>query len=491
MPRFERWGVRTLLWMLEYRHGGASGASVLANGRHRARRAGAAHGREFPILAPVVCSPPADGGEARPLLASLGPGRDGSSRRPFGRDDPHPVDPLPPERFTAVLREDTTVRCQVVVIGSGAGGAVVAAELAERGVDVVILGAGSRVTADQLGRDAGQVLREQYLDGATTLAFGRPSIPLPLGRTVGGTTTINSATCFRTPEGVLDRWHADGVSIDRAHLQACFERVEERINVMPVPDHLLGGSSAVVRRGAEALGLEHGPLHRNIRGCEQSAMCAFGCPKNAKQSTNITYIPWALEAGARLYTQARAHRLLSRDGRASGVVARTVSGHQLTVHADVVVSACGAVSGVPFLRGVGVSSPHLGRHLTIHPGTKIVAQMPEAVNGWADTPQGYGLPGFQDDGLMFEGAFVPPEYTAIALPFVGRAFTEVMEAYPHLAMFGFMVADQGTGRVWTLPGGRHFITYSLHRDDQRRVQRGRRSWRNSSSLQGLSASFCR
>ena len=118
--------------------------------------------------------------------------------------------------------------------------------------------------------------------------------------------------------------------------------------------------------------------------------------------------------------------------------------------------------------GVGVSSPHLGRHLTIHPGTKIVAQMPEAVNGWADTL----VRARQDDGLMFEGAFVPPEYTAIALPFVGRALTEVMEAYPHLAMFGFMVADQGTGRVWTLPGGRHFITYSLHRDDQRRVQRG-------------------
>ena len=472
MPRFERWGVRTLLWMLE-----------LGTGVLRGRRFSRMEATQRDVLVQRMAESSRSWLRlfARLLLTVVKPAH--FSRRsvqvamghPVDRLDattPHPADPLPPERFTDVLREDTTVRCQVVVIGSGAGGAVVAAELAERGVDVVILEAGSRVTADQLGRDAGQVLREQYLDGATTLAFGRPSIPLPLGRTVGGTTTINSATCFRTPEGVLDRWHAEGVHIDRAHLQACFERVEQRINVMPVPDHLLGGSSAVVRRGAEALGLEHGPLHRNIRGCEQSAVCAFGCPKNAKQSTNITYIPWALEAGARLYTQARAHRLLSRDGRASGVVARTVSGHQLTVHADVVVSACGAISGVPFLRGVGVSSPHLGRHLTIHPGTKIVAQMPEAVNGWADTPQGYGLSGFQDDGLMFEGAFVPPEYTAIALPFVGRAFTEVMEAYPHLAMFGFMVADQGTGRVWTLPGGRHFITYSLHRDDQRRVQRG-------------------
>jgi len=98
--------------------------------------------------------------------------------------------------------------------------------------------------------------------------------------------------------------------------------------------------------------------------------------------------------------------------------------------------------------------------------------MPDAVNGWADTPQGYGLPGFQSEGLMFEGAFVPPEYTAIALPFVGRAFTEVMEAYPHLAMFGFMVADDPVGRVWTTPRGRPFITYRLSRRDRGRVQRG-------------------
>lgn len=154
------------------------------------------------------------------------------------------------------------------------------------------------------------------------------------------------------------------------------------------------------------------------------------------------------------------------------MVGRSESGHSLTVHADTVVSACGAITGVSFLHQVGVRSRHLGRHLTIHPGVKIVAQMPEVVNGWADTPQGYGLPGFFDEGLMFEGAFVPPEYTAIALPFVGRAFTEVMEAYPHLAMFGFMVADQPVGRIHVLPGGKTFIRYFLHKEDQHRVKRG-------------------
>ena len=228
---------------------------------------------------------------------------------------------LHPERVSVGLEKDLDVRCQVAVIGSGAGGAVVACELAERGIDVVLIEAGLPADVAQMGRNPGHVLRTMYQDGATTLAYGRPSIPVPLGKTVGGTTTINSATCFRTPESVLERWGQEGLVLDRAHLSACFDRVERRIQVQPVPDHLLGGSSRVIARGAEALGLEHGPLSRNIDGCQQSASCAFGCPRNAKQSTNITYVPWALEAGARLYAGVRATEILRKNGRASGVLA--------------------------------------------------------------------------------------------------------------------------------------------------------------------------
>jgi choline dehydrogenase-like flavoprotein len=379
---------------------------------------------------------------------------------------------VPRERVFDGLERDTEVRCQVAVIGSGAGGGVIAAELAERGIDVVIIEAGRWFEHDELGRDPTDVLRKVYEDGGTTLAWGRPSIPIPLGKSVGGSTTINSGTCFRTPDPVLDRWAKNGLHIDRGHLDACYSKVEERINVQSVPEELLGGSSRVVARGAEAMGLEHGPLSRNIRGCKQSGVCAFGCPRNAKQSTNITYVPWALEAGARLFTGVRATELLRSGGRAAGVHGRDQNGRRLTVRADVVVSSCGTITGVPLLRKMGIRSSHLGRNLTIHPCAKIVAQMPEVVNGWEDTPQGYGLSGFQGEGLMFEGAFVPPEYTSIAMPFVGRAFTDVMEAYPHLAMFGFMVADQPSGRVFTGPHGRPLIRYMLHKKDQALIRRG-------------------
>jgi len=472
MPRFERMGVRCLFVAFEF-------LSVV-RGRGRFTRMQSAD-RDAWVIQLSESHVPAIRLFARLLLTVVKPAHfahrtvQAQIGYPAGHlDDVEPVKQvkLPPERVSIGLDSDAETRCQVVVIGSGAGGAVVACELAERGIDVVLIEAGYPADVGEMGRDPGHVLRTLYQDGATTLAYGRPSIPVPLGRSVGGTTTINSGTCFRTPDSVLDRWAGEGLVLDRGQLSACFDRVESRINVQPVPEQLLGGSSVVVARGAAAMGLEHGPLSRNIDGCQQSGACPFGCPRNAKQSTNITYVPWALEAGAHLYAGVRATSLLRKNGRVAGVVARSESGHTLTVHSDVVISACGSITGVSFLHQIGMRSPHLGRHLTIHPGVKIVAQMPEVVNGWADTPQGYGLPGFFDEGLMFEGAFVPPEYTAIAMPFVGRALTEVMEAYPHLAMFGFMLADEPVGRVHVLPGGKHFIRYMLHQRDQARVKRG-------------------
>jgi choline dehydrogenase-like flavoprotein len=380
---------------------------------------------------------------------------------------------LPPEQVVTQLTSDTEVRVQVVVIGSGAGGAVVAAELAERGIDVAIVEAGRHFSPSELGRDPLWSLRETYLQGGATVALGRPAIPIPLGQTVGGTTTVNSGTCFRTPDRVLDKWDALGVGVDRGALDAAFARVEERINVRPVPPELLGGSSHVIARGAEALGLKHGPLKRNIGDCRMSGVCAFGCPRGAKQSMNVTYVPRALEHGATLYTGFRAERVLNKDGRAAGVIARPRDGGpSLTINADIVISACGSIGGVPFLARNGVGSKHLGRHLSIHPCGKIAAIMPDAVNGWRDTPQGYGIYELFDQGIMFEGAFVPPELGSIAIPFVGRRFTEVMEQYRNLAMFGLLVADEPNGRVYSGPGGRPIISYWMSKPDLERMREG-------------------
>jgi len=380
---------------------------------------------------------------------------------------------LPPERLFIGLEADKEVRCQVAIIGSGAGGALAATELAERGVDVVLIEEGKIFQRGTGKYEVAANLQRWYREGGATVSFGRPAIPIPLGMTVGGSTTINSGTCFRSPRSVLDGWERLGLPASREEIDPLYKRVEERLSVQLTPPELIGGSSHVVARGAEKLGIAHGPLHRNVKGCKMSAVCVFGCPTGAKQGMDVSAVPSALAHGATLYAGIRAQRILVEGGRAAGVVAiDRVTGAKLTVRADAVISACGTISGVPFLRASGLRSRHLGRKLTIHPATKIVALMPEEVNGWLDTPQGYGIHGLQDEGIMYEGAFVPPSYAAIAFPFAGRAFTTVMEQYPRLAMFGMMVQDEGSGRVYSGLNGRPITTYSMAKSDMEKTRRG-------------------
>ena len=209
------------------------------------------------------------------------------------------------------------MRADVCVIGSGAGGAVAAAELAEGGLRVVLLEEGpARGVADATGRPR-DTLPRLYRDGGQVATIGRPPLMLPLGRGTGGTTFVNSGTCFRTPPPVLERWRTehgiDGLT------DALFERVETALGVAEVTPELAGRNAATIRRGAERLGWSGGYLRRNARGCRGSGVCAFGCPTGAKQHAGEVYLPRALEAGAELVTGARAERILVEDGRARGV----------------------------------------------------------------------------------------------------------------------------------------------------------------------------
>ncbi len=262
-----------------------------------------------------------------------------------------------------------------------------------------------------------------------------------------------------------------GLSLDT--LSQHYDAVEKRLSVKPVGAHLLGGSSHVIAQGAEKLGLKHGPLHRNIDGCMRSAQCAFGCPKEAKQSMHLTYLPDALSHGAVIYDQTKALRVTFDGSRATGVeVKQKGSAHTLHIRADIVVSACGTIRGVPLLKQSGIENPHLGRHLSIHPASKITALMPDAIEGWNDTPQGYGIFDLLDEGILFEGAYVPPEYGVVSLPFVGQSLGEVMTNYDRLAIFGLFVADGANGSVLTLPNGRPLVSYWLSKHDAEKFRKG-------------------
>jgi choline dehydrogenase-like flavoprotein len=313
------------------------------------------------------------------------------------------------------------------------------------------------------------MLARLYRDGGQTVTLGNPPIGLPLGRGVGGTTLVNSGTCFRTPAGVLGRWQREfGLELDEASLGPCFERVERALSVSEVTPELAGNNAAVARRGAEGLGWSHGYLRRNAKGCVGSGVCAFGCPTSAKQHTGITYIPRAQAAGARIFTGTNVKRVLVRRGRAQGVEAAG-----LEVRASTVVIAAGAIHSPLLLArsGLAAGSGQLGRNLTIHPATAAFALMDEVVDMARGVPQSFYIDEFASDGIMLEGVAGPPSYAAIALPLTGNRHAEAMSRYRHLAQFGLMVSDRPRGRIHAL-AGRPVIRYDLDRADLERFRIG-------------------
>jgi choline dehydrogenase-like flavoprotein len=380
------------------------------------------------------------------------------------------------ERVHADPGGDLAVDCDVVVIGTGAGGAVVGRELAEAGLAVVFVEEGRYYDRSQFTGRAFQMQQRLYRRGGSTFSVGNTAIPIPLGQSVGGTTTVNSGTCFRTPERVLARWADELGLTDLApdKMGGYFERVESVLGVEPARRELLGGNGRVIARGCRALGFtRHGPLRRNAPACDGQGVCCFGCPTDAKRSTNVSYIPLALRAGAELFTGARVTRIIVDGGRARGVVAHTEDGHTLTIRGRAVVVACGAIM-TPLLldqQNLGARSGQLGKNLSIHPAAGALAEFDEQIMPWNGIPQGYSIEELHEEGILYEGASVPLEMTMSMTQMIGPELIRLAESYDHVASFGFMVEDSSRGAVRNVLG-QPMIQYWLTDKDVSHIKRG-------------------
>ncbi len=368
---------------------------------------------------------------------------------------------------------EDALECDAVVVGTGAGGAVVGRELVDQGHAVVFLEEGDLHTRDSFD---GSVIRahQRFYRGA--FSVGNVVMPVFMGRLVGGSTAINGGTCFRTPPWILDRWCEDLDSEDFAAgaMAPYFERVERILQVGPARLETVGPIAGVMERGCEALGWSHHAIQRNAPDCDGSGFCDFGCRQGARRSTQIAYVPPALERGGVLFTGARAQSVVVEGGRAVGVDAVSKRGRRVRIRARAVILAGGAVPTPVFLleQGLANRSGQVGRNLTLHPSGGFAAEFEQPIDGHRHVPQGYACDEFVREGILLMAAQAPANVAPLLFPFTGRRFMSAVDRIDRIASFGLLIRDSAAnGRVRRGVGGVPWITYNIGPDDVTRMHR--------------------
>jgi len=364
------------------------------------------------------------------------------------------------------------------VIGSGGGGAVVAAELAESGLDVVLLEQGAYHTKRDFDQNEGTMLPRLFEDAAQRLTEDG-AVTILQGRGVGGSTVHNLGYCFRAPQPILELWADEHGVRELGSLTASFERVEQGLHVTQILPEEVNPHNRAIQRGSELLGY-HGLVARHNRvGCVRAGFCILGCSYDAKKSMLVTYIPRADRAGARVLADAKVERVEVRRGikrvRATIGDERGRPAGELDVEAAVVVCCAGAIATPVILQASGLGGDAVGRNLHLHPNLIASGIFPKPIHAYYGIPQSYYIDEFIDlerdpkRGYLLMPIAGYPVLTAASLPGFGRELFSILRDYPRIGGLLALLHDQSSGRVERGSDGRPRITYTLEDADRRQL----------------------
>ena len=385
----------------------------------------------------------------------------------------------------STLSQDRSFEADIAIVGTGAGGGTAAEILSGAGLSVVMIEEGPLATSSDFHMRESEAYPQLYQESASRKTKDK-AINILQGRCVGGGTTVNWTSSFRTPEATLDYWRSafglEGFGV--ADLAPWFERMERRVNVTPwtvAPNE----NNDALRRGAQALGFGFGTIRRNVKSCWNIGYCGMGCPTNAKQSMLVTTIPAALARGATLLTRTRAwkfERANGRDGQISaleciGLDARgtDATSRRITVRAKTFIAAGGAIGTPALLLRSEVPDPHslVGKRTFLHPTIVSAALMPGRIDGFAGAPQTIYSDHFLDVapggpiGYKLEAPPIHPVLAAITLPGQGDAHARWMRELAHMQVViallrdGFH-ADSPGGSVALRDDGTPLLDYPLN-----------------------------
>ena len=344
-------------------------------------------------------------------------------------------------------RDGETIDGDACVVGSGAGGAVVAAALAAAGRHVVVLERGMLRTEMQFDARELPAYASLFLDRGIASTEDR-AIAVLAGSAVGGGTVVNWNTSLRLSPAVRDEWRAAGVD----DLDRHYDAVESRLDV-DADESERNGPNLMLERGLRRLGWSCATIRRNVKGCGDCGACTLGCRRGAKQSTLRTYLVDACAAGAEIVPETEARRIEVQSGRAAAVVARVAGGGQLRIRAPLVALAGGAILSPALLLRSGIAPAQAGRHLHLHPVAVTNGDYPEDLGGhWSGVPQSVLSEEFADleagYGFRLEIPAAYPGILAASTPWWGSAdHLERAARFRHLAAVIAIVRDREEGRV--------------------------------------------
>jgi len=378
-------------------------------------------------------------------------------------------------------------RADVCVIGSGGGGAVAAAELAEAGLSVVVLEQGHHWTSRDFTQREEEMLPRLFEEAGQRQTVDGGVLVLQ-GRNVGGSSVHNLCYAFRTPPEILALWRDEhGLpELSEAALAPSFARVERRLKVKQILEHEVNEANRLVRQGCQALGYSGFVTRHNRENCVLSGYCILGCSYDAKQSMLVTYVPSADAAGARIWSNARAERIELEGGRPRRVWGHAVDGAgrphgTVEVETRAVVLAAGAIASPDLLlrSGIANSSGQVGRNLHLHPSVMAAGVFEQEIHPYRGIPQSYYVDEFIDlardphRGVILMPITGFPILTSVNLPGFGREHYQRMRAFSRTVGLLALLHDRSAGSV--SPGAslsKPEIRYALDEDDGRQLAEG-------------------
>lgn len=371
-----------------------------------------------------------------------------------------------------------------IIVGSGAGGAITAYELASKGKKVVVLEAGQYVPSEKFTEMLAMAMGTLYQDhGGQANVAG--DITVLQGACVGGSTVVNAAFCVRPPDYYLKMWAKEfGTNnLTSESLRPYFEKIEKNLHIRPTAPQETSAGAELIKTGLKKLGLPLGNATRNVKDCGLTGFCFSGCVADRKQSMLVTYLPWAVEKGAQIFADTTVVKVLTEGGSAKGVVGEIIdpaSGKKkadIVVKAPIVILAAGPIqTPILLLRsGVANSSGQVGKNFACHPTMSLTAEFDKEIGDFHGATHSLSmdknvLP--EDGGYVLLNAVQDPVEASFQVePGTGKPYVQYMRRYKNTIRLITLIHDKNQGEV-TWKEGVKEIKYTVDDEDFENMKKG-------------------